>query len=199
MWFSLSCRTSFFPTQVPRSADEQQRFGKALGSLDVVYGHKETMVWMQTKMPVTRDLPGYDKSGWCCFESSVCSLQKDANRRLDLAGYDGQRVGFYDLRILLKANRSPPMNPRSFSEELEKRQFTGRGDKETVKGLYGKVFATISESAKELDFANVKWGDEEAVALALVRVRERNLERFIQSKFCFRVVDSVVAQGSLRL
>ena len=178
MLFSLSFRTSLFPPQVPRSEDEQERFGKALGSLDVVYGHKETMVWMQTRMPVTPALPGYEKSGWCCFESSVCSLQKHADRRLDLGRHDSNIEDFYDMLESLKASRSPPVDPHSFSEELEKRNFTGRGDKETVKGLYSKVFATMTGSAKQLVFANLKWGDEEATALALVRVRDKIFQGF---------------------
>ena len=173
--FPLWFRSSFFPPQVPRSGDEQQRFSKALGSLDVVYGHKETMVWMQTRMPVTPVLPGYDKSGWCCFESSVCSLQKHADRRLDLGRYDSRIEDFKGMLRSSKASRAPPLDPHSFSEELEKRSFTGRGDKETVKGLYAKVFATMTGSAKELSFGSLKWGDEEATALALVRVRERSI------------------------
>jgi hypothetical protein len=143
-----------------------------LGSLDVVYGHKETMVWMQTQMPMTPPLPGYDKSGWCCFEASVCSLQKNAYRRLDLGKFDVSIPAFDRMLKSLIASRSPPLNPHCFSDELEKRTFTGKGDKETVKGLYCKVFDTMAASAEELNFASLKWGDEEAAKLASVGVRE---------------------------
>ena len=157
--------------QVPRTTHEKHRFENALGSLGVVYGHKETMVWMQTLMPVTPALPGYDKSGWCCFESSVCSLQKDTNRRLDLGKFDGLITIFYDMQKSLKASRSPPVNPHTFSDELEKRKFTGRGDKDKVKVLYTKIFDTIAAGAEELDFRELNWGDAEAVKLACVGVR----------------------------
>ena len=84
---------------------------------------------------------------------------------------------FVAMLASLKASRSPPLDQHSFSAELEKRNFTGRGDKETVNGLYSKVYATMTGSAKELVFGSLKWGDQEATALALVRVRERNLAR----------------------
>ena len=141
-----------------------------MGSLDVVYGHKETMVWMQTQMPVTPPLPGYDKSGWCCFESSVCSLQKNAYRRLDLGKIDVSISDFQDVLRSSIASRPPPLNPHSFSEELEKRKFTGRGDKDKVKALYTKIFDTIAAGAEELDFSTLNWGDDEAVKLARVGV-----------------------------
>ena len=158
-------------SQVPRTSDEQHRFDNALSSLDVVYGHKETMVWMQTKMPVTPALPGYDKSGWCCFESSVCSLQKHSNMRLDLASFDASAVDFSDLKNALKASRAPPVHPYDFSYELQKRTFTGRGDQEKVKSLYTKVFNTISVCVRELSLYSLKWGDDEAAKLAYVGVR----------------------------
>ena len=142
------------------------------------------MVWMQTKMPVTPALPGYDKSGWCCFESSVCSLQKHSDIRLDLANFDASADDFDDLELSLKASRAPPVHPHDFSDELQKRTFTGRGDQEKVKKLYTKVFNTISACATELSLFSLSWGDNEAVKLACVGVRgcHRNNNKFPLSR-----------------
>ena len=68
----------------------------------------------------------------------------------------------------LAAGRRPPLLPEDFSNILQSRNFTGRGDKEKVKELYKKIFLTIAASAAELDFNSLGWGDEEAADLAKV-------------------------------
>lgn len=57
--------------QEPRTPAEDRQFESALkSSVNLWYGHRHTVIWIQSKLPRSFNFGTYDTSGWCFIESS---------------------------------------------------------------------------------------------------------------------------------
>lgn len=67
-----------------RSDVEKVQFRQGLADSNVWYGHKHTMMWIQSSLPGKFKGQTYESSGWCYFEASLSSVLKSTELRLDL-------------------------------------------------------------------------------------------------------------------
>ena len=170
--------------QKPREEPEQvELFKEGLKASNVWYGHETTVCWMQTELP-----PGfrfdegiaqtYDESGWCFVEAAISAGLKVGKRRLDLAkrtetamgcAYGGPWNSECMLEGVCAAARLPPLLPDEVRRRLEQeKKFTAKADVGVVDGLYRDLFGGAADSAMQLDFSGLGWGEAEAKQLEVV-------------------------------
>ena len=140
---------------------------------------------MQTELPPGFSFPPhlaqtYHDSGWCYVEEVISAAVTVGFRRLDLSlrekliALDGVRryagPGMdpdYILQGVCAARRSPPVLPKDVKHALETtKTFTGKGDLPVVINLYSTYYHHVASTTVDLEFANLKWGPEEAEVLA---------------------------------
>ena len=149
------------------------------------YGNRESVVWMQTELPPGFSFPPhlaqtYHDSGWCYVEEVISAAATVGTRRLDLSRrgrlqdwygvrrYGGQ-IPFpnHTLETVCAARRQPPVPPKDVQHALETtKTFTGKGDLPVVIDLYSTYYHHVASTTVDLEFANLKWGPEEAEVLA---------------------------------
>jgi len=164
--------------QKPRSAEEDNRFRKGLGSCDMLYGHRFSNIWMQTRLPAGFDGASYDDSGWCSFEAGVSAIVKDFTMRADVGKFSEHEKD-YQLGVQcarMKSRRPAPLTPERFGEKLEHKVFTNKADSGSVLQLYRRTFEAAANSAVKLHFANCRWGPAEAEVLADALPHFRSLQ-----------------------
>jgi hypothetical protein len=170
--------------QKPREEPEQvELFKEGLKASNVWYGHETTVCWMQTELP-----PGfrfdegiaqtYDESGWCFVEAAISAGLKVGKRRLDLKkrtrnamghAYGGGWAPVYMLEGVCAVARPPPLLPDEVRRRLEQeKKFTAKADVGVVDGLYRDFFGGAADSATQLDFSGLGWGEAEAKQLEVV-------------------------------
>ena len=172
--------------QKPREEPEQvELFKEGLKASNVWYGHETTVCWMQTELP-----PGfcfdegiaqtYDESGWCFVEAAISAGLKVGKRRLDLkkrtdkamSGYGGFWENLFPgstLESVCAVARPPPLLPDEVRRRLEQeKKFTAKADVGVVDGLYRDFFGGAADSATQLDFSGLGWGEAEAKQLEVV-------------------------------
>ncbi len=75
-----------------------------------------------------------------------------------------------------KAGRAPPLTPADFAAQLEVKSFTSKkADLSTVGRLYADGFEQRFGEARELNYAELGWGDHEANMVAKVLTLTRSL------------------------
>ena len=180
--------------QKPRKEPEQvELFKEGLKASNVWYGHETTVCWMQTELP-----PGfcfdegiaqtYDESGWCFVEAAISAGLKVGKRRLDLKkrtdeamrGYGGLLATLIleqTLEGVCAVARPPPLLPDEVLRRLEQeKKFTAKADVGVVDGLYRDFFGGAADSATQLDFSGLDWGEAEAQQLNVVLPRFTRLK-----------------------
>ena len=178
--------------QQPREEPKQvELFNAGLRASNVWYGHESTVCWMQTELP-----PGlrfdagiaqtYDESGWCFVEAAISAGLKVGTRRLDLAKRTDKamRMAYawlgspeYMLEGVCAAARPPPLLPDEVRRRLEhEKKFTSKADVDVVDGLYRAFFDGAADSATQLDFSGLGWGEAEVQQLMGVLPRFTRLK-----------------------
>ena len=177
--------------QQPREEPKQvELFKEGLRASNVWYGHESTVCWMQTELP-----PGfrfdegiaqtYDESGWCFVEAAISAGLKVGKRRLDLAkrtdeamewAYGGEYIPEIMLEGVCAAARLPPLLPDEVRRRLDEKKFTSKADVDVVDGLYRAFFGGAADSAAQLNFSGLDWGEAEARQLKEVLPRFTRLK-----------------------
>ena len=177
--------------QQPREEPKQvELFKEGLRASNVWYGHESTVCWMQTELP-----PGlrfdagiaqtYDESGWCFVEAAISAGLKVGIRRLDLAKRTDNAIGHaygsdwnpdYMLENVCAAARLPPLLPDEVRRRLDEKKFTSKADMEVVDRLYRLFFDGAADSATQLDFSGLDWGEAEVQQLKEVLPRFTRLK-----------------------
>ena len=193
IWIRLPPRAGDFASlfQQPREEPKQvELFKEGLRASNVWYGHESTVCWMQTELP-----PGlrfdagiaqtYDESGWCFVEAAISAGLKVGTRRLDLAkrtddamghAYGGEWNPDYMLEGVCAAARPPPLLPDEVRRRLDEKKFTSKADVDVVDGLYRAFFGGAADSAAQLNFSGLDWGEAEARQLKEVLPRFTRLK-----------------------
>ena len=177
--------------QQPRDEEQDKLFNEGLRASNVWYGHESTVCWMQTELP-----PGirfdahiaqtYDESGWCFVEAAISAGLKVGKRRLDLAKRTDRAMGCaYGgsswipeamLEGVCAAARPPPLLPDEVRRRLDEKKFTSKADVDVVDGLYRAFFDGAADSATQLNFSGLGWGEAEARQLKEVLPRFTRLK-----------------------
>ncbi|CAK0833706.1 unnamed protein product [Prorocentrum cordatum] len=170
---------------IGRFERERELFKEALDSLGSFYSHPATVVFMLTRFPDDYDNPGvytrsgntalYFDRGWCFCESSWAMLTKISFLLVDLGQATGDETAYLGnfgsdaLVSTCAAGRKAPALPDAFEAELHSKSFTnGKDDRPRVAELYRWAFAQRFESAEQLVYAGLEWGDEEFRQVAAV-------------------------------
>lgn len=168
--------------QPPYSAGEDQLFQVGRRASGLWYGHRETICWMQTELPMQFDRAPYDASGWCYVESAISAVIKPGTKRLDLGKrtketLDGVYGGSWrgdNMRLdrACAASRAPPSSPEVVMQVLQtEKWFTDVSDVEAVADLYYRFFESIAAGTTSLDYSNVSWQAPEVRTLCGVLPR----------------------------
>jgi len=150
--------------QPPRTEAEHRAFKRGLSSMNILYAHQDTHLWIQSRMPAeaTRSI---HTSGWCCFEANVGALGKrhDMMLDLDLLTCEPGLVREFRGQVIeiCKTRRQPPLTPERFRAELTRRIFTNGADAAVVARLYEETLAALMGTATSLHYGRLDWGDEE--------------------------------------
>ena len=189
IWIRLPARAGDFASlfQQPREEPKQvELFKEGLKASNVWYGHETTVCWMQTELP-----PGfrfdegiaqtYDESGWCFVEAAISAGLKVGKRRLDLGERThhamGHAYGGSDwvpestLDHVCAAARPPPLLPDEVRRRLDEKKFTSKADVGVVDGLYRAFFDGAADSATQLNFSGLDWGEAKVQQLKVVLPR----------------------------
>jgi len=159
-----------------RTAEDRERFGRALGGINAWYGcQKAHVLLVNTALPdghAYENKQPYGGRGWCIGEVAMSSITKDDTALLDLSKLSGRETTLQELRQHGKAGRRAPMAPDAFHSMLEAGvadgsiKFTYRGDVAKVTSIYEKAFLDEMGGATALYYPALGWGDAEASALA---------------------------------
>ena len=171
---------------MPREEEQDKLFKAGLRASNVWYGHESTVCWMQTELPPDLRFDegiaqSYDESGWCFVEAAISAGLKVGTRRLDLAkrtdramrmAYAWSGPPEYMLEGVCAAARPPPLLPDEVRRRLEQeKKFTAKADVGVVDGLYRDFFGGAADSATQLDFSGLGWGEAEVQQLKEVLPR----------------------------
>ena len=146
---------------------------------------------MQTELPPGLHFDAhiaqtYDESGWCFVEAAISAGLKVGKRRLDLAKRTDYAMGHaYGgnwipqeamLEGVCAAARPPPLLPDEVRRRLDEKKFTSKADVHMVDGLYRAFFGGAADSAAQLNFSGLDWGEAEARQLKEVLPRFTRLK-----------------------
>ena len=149
--------------QRERSEEDQARFDRGLGAVNLWYGHGLVEKWLLTALPAGAPaaMKPYAERGWPCFERALAELITKFSYVLDLGGLEGQRPPSWDdvRRRCWVLERAPPPGPEAFAELLRARTFTNAADHAVVERKYAQTAEELFYTAEELHFAFRGWGD----------------------------------------
>jgi len=166
--------------QRTRTAEQEDLFIEGLKASNIWYGHRHTVMWMQSMLPQkfdTNRFPTYAGSGWCYVEANLSSVLKPAALRLDLGQRDGHGVAirpkvYDDFLKNCVVGRVPPVPPEDAAHALRtEKVFTARSDVERVVGLYEHFFASVAPTVGTLELSGLNWVDADAYQMARVLPR----------------------------
>ena len=190
---------SLYQTDRVRGTDDRSDAEKALfksalakgGALNLWYGHYFTAVWIQSELPDGFEAKmsalglarTYSESGWCHVESSMASLIKSKDKRLDLSlrtthnseydhvavfgEYDHNHFDYNNLVHRCAVGRAPPLTPQAMSLVVHReKKFTGNADCNVVDDMYRDFFEATAPTVIHLSLKDIGWGPAEASALA---------------------------------
>ena len=105
------------------------------------------------------------------MEAAISAGLKVGKRRLDLAkrpnkamewAYGGGWIQETMLEGVCAAARPPPLLPDEVRRRLDEKKFTSKADVHVVDGLYRAFFDGAADSATQLNFSGLDWGEAEA-------------------------------------
>ena len=112
----------------------------------------------------------------CVFEEALAfeafQLQHRNDPRLTLALQEVQRAKVYDVDSKTAVTPAAGQNIKTVEERLESSMFTGRGDRQVVKGLYFKHQLRLAEAARGVQMQDL--GDMHRYWTALHDVARAN-------------------------
>lgn len=178
--------------QKPFNSDKDaQRFSTSLKNINSWYYHKNVYTLLITQPPPEgADYTNsrlHSQRGWCFFEKAASMAVKRGFCLLDFGKYKGAKTftGKYVLESgsgclgQMMAGREPPISPVVFRQRMcsgvasGELKFTATADMEFVINQYEKGFieaineiaARQEPVARNLEFMDLNWGDEEAAEL----------------------------------
>jgi len=147
--------------QKPRTDEEATVFAAALKVMAHLYAHSSTLVIQHARLPAgfPSELPTYETSGWCTFESACSQLAIEGGGRLVVLGTGRVKVRAHN-------RRTPEEMSVAFNDETLTR-FVGRADRDSVAALY-KVFyeKVVAYDQQRVPFI-VKFGGRNWAAMSL--------------------------------
>ena len=155
--------------QPERTAEQKTLFKAGLNASNIWYGHRHTVMWMQSSLPRTFDTskyPTYATSGWCYVEACLSCMLKPGEQRLDLGLRDVRSKSYAAYLKKCVAGRSPPVlcDVLACSLRAEK-TFTSRADVEVVIELYHSFMDAVAPAVESLELSGLRWSDAEVVEL----------------------------------
>eukprot|EP00386_Alphamonas_edax_P012580 GDKI01039204.1.p1 GENE.GDKI01039204.1~~GDKI01039204.1.p1 ORF type:complete len:724 (+),score=226.29 GDKI01039204.1:144-2315(+) len=147
--------------QKPRTADEDVLFKKALGCMEIWYGHKNIDALRVTEVP--EGTVPYDQRGWCTFETQVlalsckgriATLRHDKDKSFWCDGDDTHTLE--DVKMDMLRGESPlpaPLIPADFDALIRTKTFTNQSDADTVSQLYSNFYHVSMDNSKLLQFS----------------------------------------------
>lgn len=177
--------------QYPRSDAENFEFKSGLEMINEWYMHPGLPVLAMTRAPTKSglwserpehsNLKPYGNRAWCFFEMNASSIMKHQAmlwdfKRLGSTGKEccpkGQVICARCFNVHKLKTRKPPRAPPVLEKEIREGTasgalaFTNSGDADVVIRAYARGFAACFESGATITYANLNWGDAEAVVLA---------------------------------
>lgn len=179
-----------------RTQAEAAAFGRALGSMDLLYAHQRTCVWRLTRrIGPSENEAGeprleYSERGWPFFETTVSQLIKLAPNVLDLGTEKavealkkfegrarpvddlverasyGHSLGSAGVHGKLFDARRPPLLPDDFKLQMEGKTLTNGKDRDVVVVAQNRVANAVLGGAQSLDYSALGWGAADAQLLA---------------------------------
>lgn len=149
--------------QEPRSAEQHVAFERGMRNVSLWYAHRETQVWLLTKVP--EGVRPYTERGWPTMERAVSQLLTPVDKVLDMGFFERGKdwpQAIQNCRAVLR----PPRVPDGFAADLQAKVFTKGMDQSLVEKQYRQTFQDIMGSSESLDFSCLQWGDVEAQCLA---------------------------------
>ena len=96
--------------QEPDRTEIQRRlFKDGLRLSNLWYGHRHTVMWMQSALPPQFEGQSYESSGWCYVEASLSSVLKPTALRLDLGKHTLWTKTYGDMLRGCISDRAPPV------------------------------------------------------------------------------------------
>ena len=144
-------------------------FERGLASINVLYGHVETLSLLCTKSYPIVERKGYKESAWPYFEMLVSTFIKDANMAVDLptalewirrvgsnnVEHEGNRSIYWLYESVRRAERQLPVAPDTFDGEIVHKHATNGSDVDFLKKKFRQTFRAVMGPAKNIKLSNV--------------------------------------------
>ena len=144
-------------------------FVRGLASINVLYGHVETLSLLCTQSYPIVERKGYKESAWPYFEMLVSTFIKDANMAVDLptalewirrvgdnpVETEGSRSIYFLYQCVRRAERQLPVAPDTFDGEIAQKHATNGSDVDFLKKLFRQTFQAVMGPAKKIRLMNV--------------------------------------------
>ena len=144
-------------------------FERGLASINVLYGHVETLSLLCTQSYPIVERKGYKDSAWPYFEMLVSTFIKDANKAIDLptalewirrvgsnpVESEGNKSIYFPYECVRRAERQLPVEPDTFDGEIAHKHATNGSDVDFLKKKFRQTFRAVMGPAKKIDLVNV--------------------------------------------
>jgi len=160
-----------------RTQTQTAVFNRSLKSINIWYGHEDTITWRLTSLPSGADRTGYDESGWPTFErciagiissqSKMLLIDERARSALETANGDYLQVSL----DYIDRTREAPITPEAFNTLIQSKVFTNGSDKDRIViPRYHDTFMAVIGDATALKLQSLGFGDPQArQTMALAR------------------------------
>ena len=146
-----------------------ESFQRGLASINVLYGHVDTLCLLCTKSYPVVVRTGYRDSAWPYFEMLVSTLIKDQNRAVDLPSAlewvrrvgqdqtvnDVNRSIYWLFEHVRRATRSLPVGPDTFDAEIVRKHATNGSDVQFLMKKFRETFHALMGPAQKMKLSNI--------------------------------------------
>ena len=147
-----------------------ESFQRGLASINVLYGHVDTLCLLCTKSYPVVVRRGYSDSAWPYFEMLVSTLIKDQNRAVDLPSAlewvrrvgqnhvetnDNNRSIFWLFQHVRRATRLLPVGPDTFDAEIVRKHATNGSDVQFLMKKFRETFHALMGPAQKMKLSNI--------------------------------------------
>eukprot|EP00928_Gymnodinium_smaydae_P034133 TRINITY_DN24268_c0_g1_i1.p1 TRINITY_DN24268_c0_g1~~TRINITY_DN24268_c0_g1_i1.p1 ORF type:complete len:513 (+),score=82.96 TRINITY_DN24268_c0_g1_i1:311-1849(+) len=171
--------------QEPRTATEEELYLESMRDIGLWYANLKTETWLLTDTPETCSLPAditgdpgatavasTGDRGWMMFERAIAGLVAiegvgARNSLLDISKFEDESMEWKDVATNYGADRSPPMLPDEFNEELASKVFGRQEDLALLQRMYRDTFNEVMASTSVFILCDLGWADEEACKMAV--------------------------------
>lgn len=160
--------------QEPRTGEEEERYLRGMTDVHLWYMSQWTDVWLLSSMEGDlRSLTPYNQRGWPMLERVLSTMWPKLSGSyhadvLDLGLLNPSCTNWELTESTCALRRAPPLDPKTFKQDLATRQFGIEVHRDFVLHKYSELFNSVVGGVRDLYFQDLEWEDGEVEQLSRV-------------------------------